>query len=136
MSAQTIREFNDVLGSFLVQIAPIIGSSYNHYFKQLIKVNSLMPIQQFIVYGYDYRKQILEKDESYFLSEDNKKEIDKKITLSKANESEEKRYLKEIFRLEGIWNKLSQSSKDNVWDFMQALVYLSEEYVAKSKQKT
>tara|TARA_B100001758_G_C18197691_1_gene498053 strand:+ start:322 stop:732 length:411 start_codon:yes stop_codon:yes gene_type:complete len=133
MSAQIIREFNDVLGSFLVQIAPIIGSSYNHYFKQLVKVNSLMPIQQFIVYGYDYRDQIMKRDESYFSSDKNKEEIDKKISISKANQSEEKMYLKEIFRLEGIWHKLSKSSKENVWDFMQALICLSEEYIGKTK---
>ena len=133
MSAQIIREFNDVLGSFLVQIAPIIGSSYNHYFKQLIKVNSLMPIQQFVVYGYDYKDKIMKRDESYFSSEKNKDEIDKKISISKANHCEEKMYLKEIFRLEGIWNKLSDSSKENVWDFMQALICLSEEYIVKTK---
>ena len=133
MSAQIIREFNDVLGSFLVQIAPIIGSSYNHYFKQLIKVNSLMPIQQFVVYGYDYKDKIMKRDESYFSSEKNKDEIDKKISISKANQKEKKMYLKEIFRLEGIWNKLSDSSKENVWDFMQALICLSEEYIVKTK---
>jgi hypothetical protein len=133
MSAQIIREFNDVLESFLVQIAPIIGSTYNHYLKQLIKVNCLMPIQQFIVYGYDYRDKIMNKDESYFSSEKNKSEIDKKINLSKANQSEEKMYLKEIFRLEGIWTELSPSSKENVWDFMQALIYLSDDYIIKTK---
>ena len=133
MSAQIIREFNDILGSFLVQLAPIIGSSYNHYFKQLIKYNSIMPIQQFITYGYDYREQILNKNDSYFKTDKNKEEIDKKIALSQANQSEEKRYLKEIFRLEGIWEKLSESSKENVWDFMQALICLSDDYIINTK---
>jgi len=133
MSVQIIREFNDILGSFLVQIAPIVGSSYNHYFKQLIKYNSIMPIQQFITYGYDYRQKILDKDESYFLSNNNKNEIDKKISMSKANDSEEKIYLKEIFRLEGIWEKISDSSKENVWDIMQAFIILSDDYIKVSK---
>ena len=92
-----------------------------------------MPIQQFITYGYDYREQILNKDESYFKTNKNKEEIDKKISLSQANQSEEKRYLKEIFRLEGIWIKLSESSKENVWDFMQALICLSDDYIIKTK---
>lgn len=116
---QKVKDFNTILESLLAQISPIIGSSYNHYFKKLIKVNAVLPIQQFCQYGLHYKKKIMEKDESYFKNVDNHKDyIDN-----------DKNKLNEILRLKGIIDKVDEESKENVWSIFQALVILAEEYM-------
>ena len=64
---EKIKNFNDILETFLQQLSPIIGTSYHFYFKKLVKVNSLMPIQQFLSEVLPFKEKIMNKDESYFL---------------------------------------------------------------------
>lgn len=112
-----IIQFNSIVESFLSQLSPIIGSTYFSYFKKLIKVNSVLPINYFVKYGLPYREQIINKNESYFMDEDHSE---------KVNNDEFK--LGEILRLKGIYTKLDKKSIDNIWQIFQALVVLTEEY--------
>lgn len=118
MTSQIIKSFNEILDSFLVQLSPLIGTTYNYKFKQIIKVNSLLPIEQFLVHALPMRDQILNRDEIYFNDNNNHKE---KIDDSKT--------LNEIIRLQNIYSKLDESSKSNVWDIFQALLMLGEDYI-------
>ena len=121
---EIIRSFNNILENFLQQISPLIGTSYCHYFKQLIKANCILPIQYFINHVHNennsLENKILNRDESYFTDPDLYSEVIKEYDSG----------LMEIIRLKGIYEQLSRDSKDNVWDIFQALLILSKEYLA------
>lgn len=123
--AEKIRTFNDLVESFLKQISPIIGTSYHHYFTKLIKFNAVMPIQNFIYYAIPMKDKILNRDETYFTNPDNH--------VDKVKESKQDNALDEIIRLKGIWEKLSDESKDNVWDMTQAMLIIAMEYLELKK---
>lgn len=125
MSKEKIMQFNEILDSFLIQISPLVGTSYHYHFQQIIKVNSLLPVEQFLVYALPMRDKILNRDESYFTNNDNHKES---IGDSEAT-------LNEIIRLQGIYSQLDTTSKSNVWDIFQALLILGEEYLVINKNK-
>ena len=125
MSREKIKLFNDILDSFLIQISPLVGTSYQYHFQQIIKVNSILAIEQFLVYALPMRDKILNRDETYFT--DNNNHIDK------IGESEN--ILNEIIRLQGIYSQLDLRSKSNLWDILQALLILGEEYLVMNKQK-
>ena len=111
---EKIKSFNSVVESFLVQLSPIIGSFFYSYFKKLIKVNCILPIEHFIYYGLPHKENILTENEIYFTDTEIKKDYISKDT-SKLNE---------ILRLQGIYYKLDKESKKNVWSIMKALVIL------------
>ena len=119
---ETIKNFNLILEDFLQQVSPIIGTSYHHYFKQLIKANSVEPIKKFTYYVHNSEKPLAQyiesRDEEYFKNTDNYKD-----SIENSNTT-----LFEIIKLEGIYNQLDADSKDNLWGILQALLQLSKEY--------
>ena len=125
--SETVKSFNSILEDFLQQISPLIGTTYHHYFKQVIKVNAILPIQHFIHYVFDpeysLEDKIINRDETYFTNEENHKNQVKNQDNA----------LMEIVRLKGIYVNLSKDSKDNVWDILFALVHLSKDYIKLKK---
>lgn len=116
-----IKDFNEILSSFLIQLSPIIGSTYSVQFNKIIQYNSVMPIEQFCCHALPLRDKILNKDESYFINiEDHNNDIKNDVNS-----------LNEILRLKDIYSKLNEDSKSNIWDIFQALLALSEDYVSK-----
>lgn len=132
--AETIKEFNVILGDFLQQVSPMLGTtSYHHYYKQLIKVNASLPVQYFNYYVHSserpLEKYILERDEEYFKNTENHVQDIKDAENIKDYDGA----LMEIVRLKGIYEQLSKESRDNVWDILQVLLYLSKQYLALKK---
>lgn len=125
MSSEKIKSFNEILCSFLIQIAPLVGSTYHSRIKVIIKCNSSLPIEQFLVHALPLRDKILTRDETYF--------IDKSITY--VEDGYDKSKLDEILRLQNIYFKLDEKSKSNVWDIFQAMLVLGEEYVSINQDK-
>lgn len=120
---EKIKNFNDILETFLQQLSPIIGTSYHYYFKKLVKVNSLMPIQQFLSEVLPFKEKIMNKDESYFL----------KIEENAEDKIQgDQKVLNEILRLKDIYSELDENSRIEVWNYFQALIVLSEEYAYSS----
>jgi len=125
MSKEKIKEFNDILESFLVQVSPLVGTSYHYQFQLIIKVNSVLPIERFLVYVLPMRDKIINRDETYFNDNTNYKD--------KIGNSEDA--LNEIIRLQSIYSQLDTTSKSNLWDILQALLILGEEYLVMNKEK-
>ena len=126
MSSEKIKSFNEILCSFLIQIAPLVGSTYHSRIQVIIKCNSSLPIEKFLVHALPLRDKILNRDETYF--------IDK--TTSYVQEGNTKKSkLDEILRLQDIYFKLDEKSKSNVWDIFQAMLVLGEEYVSINQDK-
>ncbi len=126
MSAEKIKSFNEILCSFLIQIAPLVGSTYHSRIQVIIKCNSSLPIEQFLVHALPLRDKILNRDESYF--------IDKTISYVEEGNNKKSK-LDEILRLQNIYFKLDEKSKSNVWDIFQAMLVLGEEYVSINQNK-
>lgn len=118
-TAEKIKDFNEILDSFLVQISPLIGTTYHYQFQQIIKYNSILPIEQFLIYAIPLRDKILNRDETYFSNNDN--HVDKV-----GNNADT---LNEILRLQKIYSQLDKESQSNLWDILQAMLILGEEYI-------
>ena len=124
--SEIIKNFNNVILDLLAQVSPIIGTKYSFYFNGIIKVNCIAPIKQFILHGYKNKDQIMNKDTNYFLddtfvSESMKKEV--------YTDEETDFYLNEIIHLKKVYAQVDDSSKESLWEILQALVLLSEEYL-------
>ena len=115
---EKIKEFNQILETFLSQLSPIVGTSYHHYFKRLIRINSILPIKEYCKNVLPYKQKIMDKDESYFYNTDNHRDLIK----------DDRDTINEILRLKEIYHKLDSESIEEVWNYFQALVILSEEY--------
>ena len=115
-----IKEFNEVLGNFLIQLSPIIGSTYSYQFNNIIKHNAVLPIEQFSCHALPVRDKIINEDESYFINIDNNNDEIK----------DDAQKLNEILKLKDIYIKLNEESKSNIWYIFQALLALCEQYVA------
>ncbi len=120
MATEKIKQFNEILSSFLIQVSPLVGSTYNQQFETIVKYNSLLPIEQFLVHALPVREKILSRDESYF--NDNTNHLEKIGDNSYV--------LNEILRLQNIYGQLDETSRSNVWDIFQAMLILGEEYVS------
>lgn len=119
MSADIIKQFNQIVESFIVQVTPLVGSSYKHKFDLMVRLNSLMPIEHYITYALPIRDKILNRDESYFSDTETKKQ---------ATDNDEN-LMREMMQLQNIYFKLDKKSQEGIWDYFQAMLYLGEEYV-------
>lgn len=123
-----IKEFNSILESFLSQVSGIIGTSYHRYFKKLIKINAILPIQQFSNNVYIHKDKIMREDESFFFNnfDDHEKELNTFTTYFKINQETT---LTEILRLTNIYFKLDNESRKEAWSYFKALTILAEDYI-------
>ena len=137
MAIEQIKDFNTILSSFLVQVSPLIGTTYSYHFNHIIEHNAGLPIEQFLVYALPYRDQILNRDEKYFDQKSKTNNDDIVTTVSsQINEygniinitSANLDVLDEILRLKNIYFTLDNESKTNLWDILQAMLQLSEEF--------
>ena len=119
MSKEIIKNFNLILESFLLQITPLVGSFYINKFQLIIKVNSTLPIEKFLVHALPLRDKILNRDESYFADNSN----------HEGKVGDDDFIINEILRLQNIYYKLDETSRSNLWDIFQAMLILGEDYI-------
>lgn len=117
MATQIVKDFNSLLEALIQQVSPLTGNSYHFLFKNLVKANALLPIKTFNQYALEWKSHITKRDESFFLRKD---VINSATTDGNA--------LNEIFQLQGVWKDLDQTSKDNLWEMLNALLMLGEQY--------
>lgn len=120
MAVQLIKDFNALLEVLIQQVSPMTGNSYHILFKNLIKFNAPLPIQVFYQHASPYKEHILNRDEKFFLDERNINQM--------VKENHEENMLDEIFSLRNVWTKLDNDSKNNLWEIVQALYQLAEQY--------
>ena len=117
-----VKQFNEILSSFLIQLSPIIGTTYSYQLDKIIKCNSTLPIEQYCCYILPLKDKVINKDEAYFNNTENYKD-------EEGRDISDMNTLEELFKLRNIFNKLNDESKANVWDIIHALLHLSEEYI-------
>ena len=123
-STNSIKKFNNVMEQFLEQLVPFTGQKHLIYFKKLLKIDSTLAIKKYIEQCLIHKEKIMNKDEKYFSNKDIKNEL---------SQNTESKSLDEIIDLERIYFELNDESKAAVWTFMQALLVVSEEYIASKK---
>jgi hypothetical protein len=105
-----IKQFNEISIDFLTQTSALVGSSYLYKYKLMTKVNSIFAIDLFIQNVLPFKSKILNRDESFFI-----------------NKSIDNNYMDDVIGIKQIYHTLDEQSKDNIWEIVLALVYLSEE---------
>jgi hypothetical protein len=108
-----IKQFNDISLEFMKQTEKITGKSYIIQFKLMISLNSIMAIDMYIRNILPYKKSIYNKDERFFINMD--------IDNSYMN------YFSDILTLKKIFKQLDKDTKNNIWEYIQALTLLAEE---------
>jgi hypothetical protein len=116
---EKVKSFNGLLESLLIQMSPLIGTTYHNKFLMIIKVNAILPIQEFLLQATPVRDKILNRDESYFETDN---------ALSTLVDVETK-YINNILKLQNIYSQLDKTSRDNVWQIFQCMLILAEEWV-------
>ena len=117
-----VKKFNKIIIGFLDELIKILPEEKNiKVFKSQLSTVEFLDekkiIKSFIQYGYPYKKQILEKDESFFLKEGNVKI--------------EGDYMSEALQLKRLWQtKLSDDNKEVVWKYFKVLVLICEKYMS------
>ena len=125
--SEKIINFNMILESFLSQTSSIVGTTYHHYFKKLIKINAPLPIKYASEHMLMFRDQIMKRDEVYF--NNNEDELkDRFIQSIDTNKLQQDTILDEILKLKDIYYGLDEASRENLWDILQALLQLVIEY--------
>jgi len=76
MASVIVNNFNEILLSFLIQIVPIVGSTYHNNIQTIIKFNSAVPIENFLFYAIECRDKIINKDDSKGFQDDLQKITD------------------------------------------------------------
>jgi hypothetical protein len=125
-----IKIFNTIVESFLSQISVTVGTTYYTYFKRMIKINSLIAIDNAVIYMIPLKDKIFNEDETYFTNEDlNTINTDPNIDeILKTNNMNNDILIQEMFRLKDIYYKFDEKSKKEIWKILKTLVQLSIEY--------
>lgn len=124
-SNKVVADFNKILQMFLDQVESHIGSTYHFMITQYISLCGDSPIEQFLVYALPLREKIMTRDESYFNDCSNyKDQIQDDNTL-----------ITHIVKMQSIYKDLDAESKSSIWDIIQALLILGEEYITINKDK-
>jgi len=120
-----------ILTAFNTQVQNLIDDLKNLYpnekdinlfrekFKLVKFANPRIIIENFIVYVYPYKEFIMNKNEKYFIEEDNSinRECDKnEISLTK------------VINFKKLWEKTSDKNKDAIWKYFQVLIILAERW--------
>jgi hypothetical protein len=119
MSVEIIKQFNQIVESFIDQITPLIGCSYKNKFDLMIRFNSLLPLEHYITYALPLRDKILNRDETYFIDSERQKQV----------AENDENIMREMMQLQNIYFKLDKKSQEGIWDYFQAMLYLGEEYI-------
>ena len=132
-----IKTFNKQSLDLRSQMVDLVGDNELYQLKRkfslVIKVNSTKPIKEFINRIYNYKNQIINKDESFFLSNQEtiykKQNIDLVDNLLDKNNSDDSANFVKSLKLDQVWNSLSDKSKNNIWDYFSILILLCDKYI-------
>lgn len=130
---ELLDTFNEVLTDFannLAYIAPtsIIGNNIKEINK-IIKnrVHRELFINKFILNVLVFKNKIDKNDESFFLGDNfTKRVLDHKEIKEAA--TDEKTIMSKIFELKSIWGTLSSANKSIIFEYMQTLCNIAQEY--------
>lgn len=117
------KKFNLTINNLIDDIL-LVFPDYQHLrnFKEkynlLIKYNPKKPLIYFKDTVYNYKDQIINKEEDYFI----KKEYN--TDLEKIGDNEW--YLDQVLNIKELWVKLSDENKETIWTYFNILIKLTD----------
>ena len=119
-----LTAFNTQVQNLIVDLKKLYPNEkdinlFREKFKLVKFANPRIIIENFIVYVYPYKEFIMNKNEKYFIEEDNSinRECDKnEISLTK------------VINFKKLWEKTSDKNKDAIWKYFQVLIILAERW--------
>lgn len=126
MSTKEIDNFNKLFEEFLEKIISKFPyarlKTYYRGFKILKTTSPATPANLFMAGCVDYKAQIKQRDDAFFLKDKNVNERAKNF----GNFTED-------CGLDTYWNELTTTTKKAIWDYIQSLFVLGEIIVNKDK---
>jgi hypothetical protein len=119
---QNVKDFNTQLSDLLMQFISITNDidliAYKSLYDELLKMNFLIPIQNFKKFVIPFKDQIINEDAKYFLENESYLQgVKKEESLLKA------------LKLKDLYKKLNDTGRKNLWDYLKILCYYADEYV-------
>jgi hypothetical protein len=94
------------------------------------KANVRLPIELLYKHGIEaYARQILTRDEFFFLKEVDNFEHDSQTQQEYEIEQHDLLFIGQV---KGIWNHLTDAVKNNIWNYVQVICMLAERVVKKN----
>ena len=116
-----VNQFNTVVSKFLSDLYEILPEEkdifiFQNQIETLTMFNKAFLIDNFVDKVYKYKKNILEKDENFFLT--NELDIEEN-DISKA------------IHLKTLWkNKLRPENKEIIWKYFKLFIAISDKYIS------
>ena len=113
MTNNIINQFNTISVDFIKQTEKITGKSYINQFRLITSFNNIMAIEMYIKNILPYKRYIYNKDERFFINMD--------INNSYMD------YFTDISILKKKFKQLDNETKNNIWEYIQALTLLADD---------
>jgi hypothetical protein len=122
MSASYLSAFNNLILKFnddLIKVFPEENDFkvYKRGIEFLIKNNAKKVCNLFKINTFNYRKQILDKDESFFL---------KDASYSDVVNTKDEGIILVINKLKNYWGDLSLENQTKIWEYINSLIKLGD----------
>lgn len=93
-------------------------------------------LENFFQYVYQFKEDIMKKNERFFLEEDIKKHLKKEImdSAEKTGITEDYIITKSI-DIKNYWQELTGEQKNKIWQYFQNMITCTERYVIMSMKK-
>lgn len=117
------KKFNLTINNLIDDIL-LVFPDYQHLksFKEkynlLIKYNPKKPLIYFKDTVYNYKDQIINKEEDYF--------IKKEYNTDLENIGDNEWYLDQVLNIKELWVKLSDENKETIWTYFNILIKLTD----------
>lgn len=135
-----VTAFNNQLKSLIEDLIYIFPDDtklllFKEKFGLVKSANPSLIINYFFQYVYPYKKEILNKDDSYFNESDGVNNIND--FFKENNELKENEYapLSYILTLHNKWNDLNETNREVVWKYLNVLIVLTERWALSKLNK-
>lgn len=119
---ENINDFNSVTKQFMEELSLIcpnsIITSNIDLIDKILQKHKTAIIDQFALHILDYKDQLDNKNEDFFISN----------TFSDKTQ-DNKTLIGLILELKTIWKSLSDNNKNKIFEYLQVLCYYAREYV-------
>lgn len=118
---EIISNFNQYCEEFVAELVNITNDndirSYATILTTMNKTNSKKCIEQFIIYVLPEKDKISKCDEKYFLENDYSNHI-----------GNNEKTMMEALKLKSLWKTLDDENKECIFEYLNLLIQISEEY--------
>jgi hypothetical protein len=129
-----LQRFNSQLENMLDDLIRIFPDAksirvYKEKFTLAKSANPQIVLLVFLKYVYPYKQQVINKEESFFLSDNLTNKIVNNDELKEEAEADSEYILTQALGIKNLWKKMSEEQKETLWTYFKVLMVLCERYV-------